>query len=236
MATRAQIRSRARIRADQDNSTFPTDAQYNEYIDEACKDVWYDLVGAGWPVSFSTVSLTLPSTTEIPNVVSLSVEAGVAVPVAFIRGVYLLQGGRYHPLPRLNEGDRGALYSTSSQCPMHYSVQHDLSNGLGVEFLPYTPGASVRIEYVKEHPGLPDDADEWRGPARSDELIVLRAAIKGVKKEGRNADAESLREEYREVWMKVTGMASWVDMRNPATIRDVNSKMRDPFDFDVVIE
>src|SRR5262245_58460211 len=58
MATRAELRTRAREKADQDNSTFPTDAQYNSWLNEAGGAVWRRLVGAGWRPIRTAVSLT----------------------------------------------------------------------------------------------------------------------------------------------------------------------------------
>lgn len=237
MATLANLRTRARIRADQDNSTFPTDTQYLYLINEAMHEVWYDLIQAGWPVSFSSVEVALPSTTEIDNVVSLGVEAGVTGNVAFIRGVYYKQGGTYHELPRLNEGERPGLYSTTGvNNPSRHDVRVDVSNGIGVEFLPYTAGTTVRIEYVKEPVDLADDADTWRGPARSDELIVIRAAAKACRKEGNDQGAAQLDREYLMLLQAVQNMASWANMRHASTIRDVGDPLgrpRLPGDFDV---
>ena len=61
MATRTEIRTRARIRADQDQSSFPTDAQYDYLIDEAGRDVWMDLIQGGWPVKPSSTTLSVTS-------------------------------------------------------------------------------------------------------------------------------------------------------------------------------
>jgi hypothetical protein len=231
MATRLEIRTRARIRADQDNSTFPTDTQYNYLIDEAAKEVWYDLIKAGWPISFSSVLTTWS--------VSFTTLSGLSItdPVAFIRGVYYVSGTTYVELKRLNEGDRGSLMSaTGVSQPSHYDVRVDAANGIGVEVLPYVAGASIRIEYVKEHPGLPNDASVWYGPARSDELIVLKAAIKGCRKEGNDQGARFLEGEYAYLLECVQDMASWTNMRHAATIRDLGNPLgveRLPGDFDL---
>lgn len=40
--TRAILRDEARILADQDGADFPSDAQYNVYLDQARKEVWRD--------------------------------------------------------------------------------------------------------------------------------------------------------------------------------------------------
>lgn len=232
MATRLQIRDRARVRADQDGSTFPTDAQYNDIIDSAAKEVWYALIQSGWPISFTAKTAAL-SLSFMP----LATGFFVTDTVAFIRGVYAIVGGTYIPLKRINEGDRASLMSsTGASYPTHYDIRIDASAGIGVEFLPYVAGTQVRVEYVAEYPGFVNDASVWPGPARSDELVVLRAAAAGMRKEGNDQGAAQLDREYAQLLEQVQNMASWVDMRNPATITNVNSGFsiaRMPFDYEV---
>jgi hypothetical protein len=231
MATRSELRTRARIRADQDQSTFPTDTQYNYLIDEAAKEVWYDLIRAGWPISFSQASASVGSSA----VMGLANTFLVSGTVALIRGVYYLNGGTYTELKRLNEGDRAGLYQTGGT-PTHYDVLVDPSEGIAVTVLPYSPGSQIVVEFVREHPGLPNDASVWMGPARSDELIVLKAAMKGCRKEGNDQGARFLEGEYAYLQQCVQDMASWTNMRHSATIRDVGDPLgnqRMPFDFDI---
>lgn len=231
MATRLEIRTRARLRADQDQSTFPTDTQYNYLIDEAAREVWYDLIRSGWPISFSQASAAVGVSSIMPLASSFS----VAGSVAFIRGVYYLNGGTYRELKRLNEGDRAAMYSSGGGIPTHYDVRIDPSNGIAVQTLPYSPGSTVVVEYVTEYAGFSNDAAVWPGPARSDEMIVLKAAIKGCRKEGNDQGARMLEGEYMQLQQHVQDMASWTNMRHSASIRDVGpmSAGRMPFDFDI---
>jgi hypothetical protein len=81
------------------------------------------------------------------------------------------------------------------------------------------------------------DSDTWNGPGRTDSLIQLYAAERGCRKEGRIQDAKGLRETYEVLLDKVISSASWLDMRNPARIRDVMGRdvlpARDPFDYNV---
>lgn len=232
MATRSDLRTRARLRADQDASTFPTDTQFNYWIDEACREVFYDLVRAGWPISFYSGTVAAAA-----SFLTLSGAFAETNPVAFIRGVYCVQGGTYHELKRLNEGDRAGLYSsTGASMPSHYDVRIDASDGIGVEILPYVAGATIRVEYVREHAGLAADNVPWLGPARSDELIVLRTAQKAMRKEGNDQGAAQLDREYQYLQQCVQDMASWTNMRHSATIRDVGDPLgrsRLPGDFDV---
>lgn len=232
MATRLEIRTRARIRADQDSSTFPTDTQFNYLIDEACKEVWYELIRAGWPISFTQAS----AVTSSVSFLTLSGAFAVTGTVAFIRGVYLLRGGTYVELQRVNEGDRSGMYTSTGAEPSHYDVRIDPTDGIGVQVLPFAAGHTIVVEYIKEHPGLAADGTAWYGPGRSDELIVLKTAMKACRKEGNDQGARFLEGEYMYLMQCVQDMASWTNMRHAALIRDVGNPLggrRLPGDYDV---
>lgn len=227
MATRAILRTRARIRADQTDATFPTDTEYNYLLDEAAKEAWYDLISAGWPINFTTADKALAA-----NPITL----GFSGTVAFIRGVFYLNGGRYTDIPRIQEGDRAGLLAGSGR-PAGYDVRIDATVGPVLEILPPQSSGSVRIEYIVEHPGFAGESTEWYGPARSDEMIVLRAAAKGCRKEGNDQGADQLDNEYAMLLEKVQTMAGWFNMRHGAKIRDVGdqftSRAPDGSDYDV---
>lgn len=230
MATRAELRTRARVRADQDASTFPSDTQYNSMLDEAAKDVWYDFVSAGWPALRSDWTTSTQA----------GVGSGVPTGATFIIGVYRVDGSVFTELRRLNEGDRATMMSPTGGPATHYIVESDLTSGLGPVIWVYPPSAiTLRIEYIQEFAGFTNDASVWFGPPRSDQLIVLRAAAAGCRKEDNEPAARALDREYDQLLEKSLAMASWLDMRNPATIRDVGGDAaigvpaRDPFDFNV---
>jgi hypothetical protein len=154
--------------------------------------------------------------------------------VAFINGVFRKDGTVFTELRRVDEGKRAALMSTTGDAQF-YNVRIDPTSGPVIEFLPVPSSGTYRVQYITEHPGFSADGDTWYGPARSDELIVLIAAMKGLRKEGQVSDANALQAEYQDLLMHVITTANWVDLRNSATIRDVNplSPTRDPFDWDV---
>jgi hypothetical protein len=224
MATRADIRGYSRIRADQDNSTFPTDTQYNTLLDFAGKAVWFDLVRAGWPVHFSTATLTATGTNPIA--------LGASGTVAFVRGVFHSDG---RELSRLNEGDRGRLMTQTGE-PSCYALGVDPTLGAVVELFPVPSSGTFTVHYIAEWAGFASDAAVWPGPARTDELVGLRAAEMGARKEGNDQLADKLVGEYGRLFETVQAMSSWFDLRNPPVIRDVGGGLtlpRDSFDFDV---
>jgi len=232
MADRSAIRTRARTRADQDSAKFPTDAQYNLFIDEACRDVYGDLITSGWPPDFSTTTISY-------NGSSTGQAIGGGAEVFSVLGVWSTVGGQTYELKRLNEGHRAALLSQGAVGSFPAEC-YDLrvgTSGPVIYFFPRVAGTYL-VDYVPDHPGLASDSTVWYGPARSDELVVLSAARKGVLKEGqaRHAAAKVLADEYAELLDKVKRMASWFDQRNPAMIRDVSGR-RSPltaFDYSAV--
>ena len=232
MATRADIRAYARLSSDQDGGQFPPDAQYNTLIDAAAKKVWYALWGAGYPANFVSTQITATNSPFYPL-------TGSTVPptaeVAGLHGVYFLQGADFYPLHRLNEGKRAALRSSSympSGFSGFYDARVDPVAGPGVEFLPKPASGTYQVDYVQAFPGFGGDAAVWYGPGRSDEVIALLAAAQAMRKEGRHQAGQEAAAEAKEVLEQVMRQASWFDLRNAATVRDVNSEQgRYAFDY-----
>lgn len=231
MATdRANIRTRARIRADQDASGFPTDTQANLIIDECAKEVFFDLVGAGWPADYSTTNITANGATLY--------QLNSGNPILGVVAVYAQIGAELFLLKRTPEDRIDSLRSLSAVSagqPGYYHIRVSSTQGPVVEFLPKPTSGTFRVDHIAEFAGFAADGTVWFGPARSDELIVLKAASKFCKKEGEVADAQALMQEYAELFQKVVGAASWLDMRNQPVIRDVEGMAsRDLFKFNVV--
>lgn len=234
LPTLATIRTGAQIRADHDSSDFPTQAQYNILCSDAAREVWWDLRQAGFPVNFATSTFTANGTTFYPVT---GMTPAVTTQVASVHGAYYLLGTDYYPLHRINEGKRAGLRSSSYQpsgFSGFYDVRYDPTLGLGIELLPPPQSGTYVIDYIAEHPGLALDTDTWYGPAGSDVLVSLKAAYFAVKKEGaaRMSEAQGLLADYKDLLQSVTSRATWLDMRNPAQVRDINSELgRYSFDY-----
>jgi hypothetical protein len=338
---RKHLRNRARIRADQTDSTFPTDEEYNLLLDEAARETWYDLVQSGWPVAseewtvqadgsqsyplgdprtlatfsfgaylirwvddaedptpqndwtvwvdshlgspaiqvlldddlktvtldYSSNAMPAPTIGELAEAlratgrlepvgdnwvtdaaVGFSASTGLlgsfsgasagSDPVAMVTGVWALEGAQRRQLRRLNEGRRAAMESQQSGQATAYEVVVSPS-GTSVRLYPRTAAGPVLVGLIREWPGFASDVDRWHGPARSDELVVLAAAAKGMRKEGDDQGAAQLDRERGMLLERVTAMAHWLHMRDPLTIRDeglegaFGSMRRDPFDYEV---
>lgn len=223
MATRLELRTRARIRADQDGADFPTDAQYNGYLDEAAKETFADLVMSGWPIDYST-------TTIVANSVTRTYAFGGSDTVFAATMVYTLFGQQFTELRRVNPGHMAALRSVgaSGGFSRFYEVRTGVA-GAVIEFFPRVAGTYF-VDYIADFPGFAADGTVWQGPPRSDQLIVLKAAAMGTRKESRQGDADKLDVEYKELLLKVKELGSWFDMRNPAEMRD-SRPLSEPFSF-----
>lgn len=223
MATRLELRTRAETRADQDGSDFPTLIQKNAFLDEAGKEVFADLVMSGWPIDHST-------STIVTNGVTATYAFGGTDTVFAAQMVYTLFGNQFTELRRVNPGHMAALRTTGATggFSRFYEVRTGVAGSV-VEFFPRVAGTYF-VDYVADFPGFTNDASVWQGPPRSDELIVLKAAAKGVRKESRVPDAQALDAEYDKLLLKVKELASWYDMRNPAEMRD-SRPLSEPFSF-----
>lgn len=233
MPTLLEMRTRARILADQDASTFPTDEQYNYLINSAVQDVWYDLLHAGMPWRPRVSPATYSASNGALLVSAPTGIDGTGTAIAAVKGVYMLDGGSYRELKRLPE-DRRAEMLTATGTPVYYDLT-SITSDLNIYLYPVPPnGGTYKVDVIDNCPSLAADSSVWRGPARSEELIIIRAAMRAMRKEGNDQGASFLRQEYDELFGKVIQMANWFH-RDAALIRDVNplAVTRDPFDYDI---
>lgn len=226
MATRSELRTRARARANQDSSTFPTDAQYNTWISESAKSVFGNLLTSGYPVASVVTDITATgAATYVVNTNVPAYEVDEGDPVFGVTGVYSDFGGMITELRRVNEGDKATLRSPSArgQTPVpFYEVKMDPRTGLIViEFYPRPTSGAYQVEWIPDLLDMTSDGDTFNGPNRSDELVVLLTARKGILKEGpaRAQEAAIVKAEYDELLDEVKRLGSWLDMRNAASVR-----------------
>ncbi len=89
---RSVLRTRARALADQDDSDFPTDTQYDTWLDVAKVEVYYDLLAAGWSPNYTTTTVTANGAT------SYTLASGAQI--ATVQSVCYSSNGQWIPLPR----------------------------------------------------------------------------------------------------------------------------------------
>jgi hypothetical protein len=228
MATRAVLRTNARARADQDSSTFPTDAQYNMYLDKAGSRVWRQLVRLGWKPDSTTVTIAATGAAAYP-LEGNQVGDGIVLNIQYVHRV---DGQTRYAIPRVKEEERAALQSRTGD-----ATRYDLIGGalsvMEIELYPIPSTGTYEVRYTKGFPGFTADSDVWFGPEGTDELIELDAAIQGTLKE--NGDASDLRKQLDATWDEVIQSIGWLDSNNPGTVRDARHKglrFLDTFDWD----
>lgn len=230
MSTRADLRAEARQLADQDDSTFPTDAQYNIALNRGGTKVFLDLLAAGWPCNFSTTTISANGSTLTYAFGGSDLVVGVVL-------VYTDIGGMRLELKRVNSGDVARLRSQQAvgQFSEYYEVRHDVSAGPVVELLPRVAG-TYYVDYIPGFSGFANDSSVWRGPYGSDELVALYAARFGARKEGRVDDAAVLLQDYGTALKDLQRTAGWLDLRNAPRIRESvqHPGLRNPFDYPAV--
>lgn len=222
MATRATIRALARVRADQTNSTFPTDAEYNTLIDACASRVWRKLVKAGWRPARTTVSITATGAASY----------AVGTNVSLILAVNRVEGTQHSKLSRLKQED----YASYLSMPAGPGLVYDLVNGVvatqAIEFYPRPSTGTYEVIYISRFAGFAADGDTWIGPDGSDELVALDAAIMGLGKEG--DPATQLRDDYATAYAAICEQADWLDATQQQVVRDVrDSSQIDPFSYGI---
>lgn len=227
MATRLSLRNSARIAADQDNSTFPTDAAYNDFIDRAARVVWRRMLVAGWKPAKENhfITAATPSTYLITN------------PVSVVHLIYPVASGSSttptgQPLTRLKPEDRywllrqpnsgGAIAYELSLGTVEDAVQAGEANEkMKVELFPAQTAGFYLVHYTPVFSGFGSDADIWTGPDGSDELIILMAAIEGSRKEDNAIHVRLLKDQLKERFDDVIDHVGAMDSVGQQTIRDM---------------
>lgn len=224
MPTRAQLRTSVRIKADQDNSTYPTDAALNEFIDSAARTVWRRCVSLGWKPDRTTVNITANG----------SASYTVGSDVSAVHSVVFTSSGVRDPLHRVKPEQLHDLLLLTGQQATHYDLIGLGQTALTIELYPNPSSGNYEVRYTKRFPGFANDADTWIGPDGSEELIVLTAAIESVNKEGDPADmVRALERRLAQRWDEVIEAAGWLDSQGQQTVRDIygERQLTLPFDF-----
>lgn len=242
MATRLSIRTDARIMADQENSTYPTDTAYNSIIDRAARRVWQRMITAGWMPDQSTfvmdASLSATGTFTFTEAVST---VNLVYPTTSATSIIPLG----QPLRRLKPEERLDLlqFGTGGGVIAEaYELTQGVASGAGalatnlstlrINLFPVPRSGFYLALYTRAFPGFTNDADVWTGPEGSDELIILMSAIYAAQKESDPGNIiPGLREQLKERYGEVTEAAGFMDAMGQQRIRDTNTRNYRPGDY-----
>jgi hypothetical protein len=215
--TLANLRSRTRQRANMENSTFVTDAEFNIYINYSInflKDILISKVGNDYFAS--SVNFTLVNGTE-----------AYSLPADFYKILYVEILGDdtyYYKMRRFEISEKN--YGAS---PINYYIP-DIRYRLRADSITFTPqnligGRTVRLTYVPVPVALSADSDTMNGLNGWDEYVVLMSARKALVKE--EQDVSQIDQELMMLNQKIEAMADNRDESNPMRVSDNTSYYAD---------
>ena len=219
--TLLDLRTRARDRANQENSLFVSDSILNSYINYAVSDLRDILSSKAGEDYFATSStFTIGSGQE-----------SVALPSDFYKLLWAevqLDGGsspaRYQKINRFEPSEQSYNIAglSSNSVNLRYRLRADT---IWFNSAEAASGRTVRLWYVPVAPMLTSNAQELNGYNGWDEYVVLLAARKAMIKE--EQDVSDLDKEILVFNQRLEGMAPNRDQGQPMRIYDNERNSRD---------
>lgn len=219
--TLANLRTRARDRANMENSQFVSDSIFNTYINYAISDLRDKItskVGEDYFATSSSTTLTSGQETW-------------ALPADFYKLLWLevlVDGTNYQRLNRFEVNEQpSAPYSLAYPwASLKYRLRAN-----NIWFLPTnsTGGNTVRLWYVPTPTALSADADTLEGYNGWDEYVVLSAARKALVKE--EQDVSDIDRELLVLDQRIECMAPNRDQAQPMRVYDNQRQSQYPWEF-----
>lgn len=231
--TLAELRSDSRQLADQENSTFISDAELNRYVNQSMAELWQLLVSADQDRYLSETDIVTTTGTE-----RYTLPADFLA-VRFVRRMQSLSppnewGILIREFP-LQEVDRHSWPWYGGTNGAYTNVRYRvISQGVDgadtrIWFRPDPGNYTYRVYYVSSPPELVNDADEFDGVAGWEEWVALDAAIKMMQKE--ESDPSILMAQRQRVEDRIKVSAGSRDMSGTSSIaltRRRRSRLRYP--------
>lgn len=212
--TLSELRTRAKQRANMENSSFVATSEWNENINYAISELRDLIISKVGDDYFATsYSISLIADTE-----------AYALPATFYKSLWveiLSEDGFYYKLKRyeISEQNIGGNPLSTWWPDIRYRIIGD-----NLHFTPSRAigGRSARLWYVPLITELSSDGDTLVGYNGWDEYIVLRSAIMALEKEESDTSALSLRLE--QLRQRIEQMADGRDQGEPMRIYDNERK------------
>lgn len=209
MAVQLQtLRSRARKRADMENSEFVTDSELDDYINTSYKELYDILVSKfeQWYVSDPT-SLTLTT--------SDAGKKALASDFYKLEGVDQQIGGKWREVHQFNFNERNRSGSLDRWTTVEYRVV-----GTDLRFSPVDQAVGTfRYWYTPIATEMSNDTDTMDGVNGWEEYVVIDAARKMLLKE--ESDISGLLQEKQALLNRIEIMAQNRDVANAQQVEDV---------------
>lgn len=223
-ATLLDIRTQVRQVAGMEQSQFCTDAELNNYINNAYARL-YDLLTEKFADDYfqETDSISLVAGTESYDLPDDFYKL-TAVDIV-ISSTQKKRVKRYTNMER-NRFDTYSGYINSYGFP---SLRYKLS-GDQITFKPVPNGAqNIELTYIPVYTTLSDDGDTLDGVNGYEQLIILDAAIMAKIKE--ETDVTELRYERDKILMSIEAAAENRDANEPQRVNDAYNNSYDDIEF-----
>jgi hypothetical protein len=212
MATLLDIKTRARERADMENSTFISDSELNSYVNASAQELYDLLVG-----TFADYYVTEGAETTVANGSST-----LALPADFykLRGVDIKRSdasGLWQDLKPFSFQDRNRQVSTPNYTYYCSNVKYHIA-GSQVMLTPKDQAEGIyKLWYIPKMTLLTLDTDQLEASMSPwDEYVVVDAAIKMLGKE--ESSTSSLEEQKQALKKRIMTMALDRDAAHPEVI------------------
>jgi len=212
--TLSSMRSQTRQRADMVNSTFCTDSEINQYLNNSLAEL-YDILIEKFENDYflSSSSITIVADT---NNYSLPADFYKVVGVDIV-----ISANQTITLTRYNFSDRNLnnrnLYVYNRDAyTLRYRIQ-----GSKIYFSP-TPSSAYTgtLWYIPAFTDISTDAGTFDGVSGWEEYAIVDAAIKCLQKE--ESDVSALMSQKDKLLRRIESAAENRDAGNPATITDIS--------------
>lgn len=184
------LRTRTRQRADQVQSNYVADSEVDAYINEALRAVHYEMTCSGlFPEESSTdITATGAASYALPELVSvLSVER--------------VSGNTYVPMRRIEKPEVPGMRSIASGVAVLYDISWSLRAAPSLRLFPKPSSGTYTVRYIPPVTALSADGDTVYAGSGWDELIVVSAAIKCIRRE--NGITQGLEDEKKELLIRL---------------------------------
>lgn len=211
--TLLQLRTRARQKADMENSEFVSDSELNTYINSGIQELYDLLVATNSDYYLSSTTSTISNGTDT-----------IALPADFLKlkGVDFYTGGRWVELDSFNFNERNmdSVNFSIAGVEVRYMLQ-----GSNLRLIPSSDaGGQYRIWYIPTPTELSLDADSFSGINGWEEYAVVDAAIKCLMKE--ESSVSTLMEVKAALRKRIQDSAPKRDSARPKTITNVSSPFK----------
>jgi len=219
--TLSELRTQARQRADQEDSTFVSDSELNSYINNSIAEL-HDMLIQAYGSDYYLSEHDFTTTTGT---------AAYALPADFYKvlGVDVkLNGTDFFTIKKFNFNERNkyddfGVWSVLGITAVRYRVM-----GSNIRFTP-TPDANadVKLWYVPIATKLVADDDELADFNAYSEYVIVDAAIKMLVKE--ESDASALYQQKKDLKRRIEEAANNRDASDPESVTDIYGENSDYF-------